>query len=487
MILICALLLGYLPQTVVWADAGHITVLDTAEKSYEISSGSELLIYMNEIFRDAEEHELSYSLDQKTSSATYFTDTEKGKALHVCVGEAGKYTRTITATCEDEYSATFTIVVTVTDAGAEGLAVQYNYDETDQDRVTVRVTISSDALPIMYKDEATEKSVVLAALDVSVPYFDLEAYGLDNYYRFVTENGSGPYTSTTVVKRPTALHLYIYLLGIYYYGLTEDDVLNGDVPLFEKESDKNVYWMNGEVAYTVDNMAGLSITGSATSLYMTNFWGHDENLMYYRNHAYPLMSTAWGSTCDYILLSDGDTIDLAMFSNWSFYTYGAFCCFEQDDYKIDAGEELTVTTLSYTTSMDFESNFKTMTDLGRVVLYDEAWNEIAEADADGEGNYTLTIDEAGTYYLLGLDENAGISGSDSEACYAPAVAKVVVSVKGDLNGDGEFNSDDVSYLVSAIKGMVTLTESQKEMADLNEDGVINNLDAADLSMMLNEN
>ena len=54
--------------------------------------------------------------------------------------------------------------------------------------------------------------------------------------------------------------------------------------------------------------------------------------MYYRNHVYPLMSAGWGSTADYILLSDNDTIDLAMFSNWSFWTYGAFARFDKDDY-----------------------------------------------------------------------------------------------------------------------------------------------------------
>lgn len=73
-----------------------------------------------------------------------------------------------------------------------------------------------------------------------------------------------------------------------------------------------------------DTLNALLISGSATSMYMQNFWGHDENLMYYRNHVYPLMSAGWGSTADYILLSDNDTIDLAMFSNWSFWTYGAF-------------------------------------------------------------------------------------------------------------------------------------------------------------------
>lgn len=53
-------------------------------------------------------------------------------------------------------------------------------------------------------------------------------------------------------------------------------------------------------------------------MYMTNFWGHDENLLYYVNHQYPLMYEGWGSTADWILLEDGDAIEVAMFTDWDF-------------------------------------------------------------------------------------------------------------------------------------------------------------------------
>ena len=95
--------------------------------------------------------------------------------------------------------------------------------------------------------------------------------------------------------------------------------------------------------------ASLNITGSATSMYMQQFWGHDENLMYYRNHVYPLMSAGWGATADYMLLSDGDTIDVAMFSNWSFWQSGAFAAFDRDSYAVKPGGSLTVQTQKYDT------------------------------------------------------------------------------------------------------------------------------------------
>ena len=45
------------------------------------------------------------------------------------------------------------------------------------------------------------------------------------------------------------------------------------------------------------------------------------------------MSPGWGSTSDYILLSDGDAIDVAMFTNWGFYHNGYFASFDQDVYE----------------------------------------------------------------------------------------------------------------------------------------------------------
>ena len=86
---------------------------------------------------------------------------------------------------------------------------------------------------------------------------------------------------------------------------------------------------------------------------MENFWGHDENLMYYRNHCFPYMSPGWGSTSDYIVLSDGDTWDVAMFSNWSFYSSGgAFTCFDKDEYNARPGMEMTISSQAYGTTFE---------------------------------------------------------------------------------------------------------------------------------------
>ena len=64
----------------------------------------------------------------------------------------------------------------------------------------------------------------------------------------------------------------------------------------------------------------LSTTGSAGSLYLTQFWNHDQNLTYFYNGDYPLESKGRGATADQILLKDGDFVDVAMYTDWSFWS-----------------------------------------------------------------------------------------------------------------------------------------------------------------------
>lgn len=102
------------------------------------------------------------------------------------------------------------------------------------------------------------------------------------------------------------------------------------------------YLRKGEKFVVNDRLQdAMSISGSATSLYMTRFWGHDENLMYYVNHEYPLQAAGWGSTSDYILLEDGMEIDVAMFSDWDFYHTGAFSFLQVKAQSVQTLEFLT--------------------------------------------------------------------------------------------------------------------------------------------------
>lgn len=395
-----------------------IMVLDTAPSSAETTVGGLYTLDLDTVFSDTSGHSMTYTISggnfsehTKIANGTfYFTEST-----------AGTYEPTITATCSEGAEVSHTITITVAEGDA-GLKSQYGYDETPADKVTVYITINNDGMPLLGND--TDQTV-LAHAKITVPYFDLALYGLEKFYRYGTENGSGEYINDEVVQRPTALHLYIYLLERYYMGLSEDKCCKGSSGVMEYAEKNDVLYMNGETAYTAAFDA-LNITGSATSLYMQQFWGHDENLMYYRNHVYPLMSPGWGSTCDYILLSDGDTIDVAMFTDWSFWSDGGgFTKFDKDNYTGEAGSTLTVQTLQFGTRSVADGgidDFLPVTDM-IVGLYDESWQRISAVNGT-EGSYTLTLPaEPGTYYLLGTDADA----ATEDARLAAATAEITVT------------------------------------------------------------
>ena len=420
--LLLALLMVFslLPVSALAAD-GCLTTTG-AGKAFETTQGQILTIRLAQYFTDSEGHTLTYSLDggdygEHTKIAK---DSDGNDILSFTNSDTGKYTPTITAKCSGGETASVQLTITVAE-GATGDESQYGYDETPADSVTVYVTISSDGMPIKGID-----GTVLSHLEVKVPYFDLGNQGLAEFYRYHTENGSGKYVDEEIVERPTALHLYLYMIGKYYMGLTEKEIKTGTEKVYGADGNRGVLTMTDETAYE-DTQSALHITGSATSMYMQQFWGHDENLMYYRNHVYPLMGPGWGSTADYILLSEGDTIDVAMFSNWQFWTVGAFAAFEQDSFTVAKGNTLTAHTLKYDTKSVADGGteeFDPITGLN-VAVYDADWEYVADMDLSGgeENAYTYTFNEAGTYYLLGTDPNAGTSDS----CYAPATAKVTVT------------------------------------------------------------
>ena len=419
--LLLALLMVFslLPVSALAAD-GCLTATN-ADKTFAAKQGENLTVQLAQYFTDSEGHTLTYTLDNGDyGEHTQIAEVDGQQCLSFTNSAMGTYTPTVTAACSNGETASVQLTITVTEA-PKGDENQYRYDESPADPVTVYVTISSDGMPIRGID-----GTVLSHLEVKVPYFDLENQDLTEFYRYHTENGSGAYVDSKIVQRPTALHLYLYMIGKYYMGLTEEEIKTGSTKIPGAAGGYGVVTMTDEQAYE-DTMLALNITGSATSMYMQQFWGHDENLMYYRNHVYPLMGPGWGSTADYILLSDGDTIDVAMFTNWQFWTVGAFAAFEQDSFTVAKGNTLTAHTLKYDTKSVADGGteqFDPITGLN-VAVYDADWKYVGDMDLSGteENAYTYTFNETGTYYLLGTDPNAGTSDS----CYAPATAKVTVT------------------------------------------------------------
>ena len=284
-----------------------------------------------------------------------------------------------------------------------------------------------------------------------------------------------------IVERPTGLHLYIYLLERYFIGLPESQCCKGRYDRGGLEGfrlDDDVYYMDEDPAYTA-SLAALKITGSPTSLYMANFWGHDENLMYYRNHCYPYMSPGWGSTSDYILLSDGDTWDVAMFTNWSFYSSGgAFTCFDKDAYTVRPGTELTVTSKAYGTTFK-DGDFYDFENLD-VYLYSDSWEQLDMLKDAGSGKATFTFTvpkDEGTYYIVGFDPNRKIptddSGGTNYAKIAPATAILTVSGTAELERPFQTVSVDGKALDGkniSYEGIVSLgSEDNEEFRNVYEE------------------
>ena len=475
MLLSLVLCLSLVPQTVFATSevsggaAACVTVKDGAKTAYEVTAGGLLTVRLDELFQDSGSHGLTYTLDggDYGTQTKVTTDKDGSAILSFTNPTAGTYTPTITATCAEKAAASVQLTITVNEA-ADGDAAQYGYDETDAASVKVYVTVSHDGIPLVGNE-----GTVLSHLELDVPYFDLDKQDMSEFYRYHTENGQGGYVDDQVVKRPTALHLYLYLLGVYYLGLTPEQVINGDEIIKGHDGGVGVTDMNGGQPYD-DSSLALNITGSATSMYMQQFWGHDENLMYYRNHVYPLMSAGWGATADYMLLSDGDTIDVAMFSNWSFWQSGAFAAFDRDSYAVKPGGSLTVQTQKYDTRSVADGgteSFEPITGL-TVKVYDADWREVGEvaAHSSDRSSYTYTFEKEGTYYLLATDPNAGTE----DACYAPATARVTVGGGAKPFDPNEYYKDfdfaSVSLDAEGTDYLYHIAESTMEVAHYSNPG-----------------
>lgn len=440
-----------------------VSVKADAVTTGEVVAGSLLEIKLADVFEDTDGHTLTYTL---TNAAQFSVQTKvKDGSLYVSEKDPGTYEPKVKATCSDGKELTATFTITVKEA-PHGLDAQYNYDETPAKEVTVYVTISNDGVPIRGRD-----GTVLCHKAITVPYFDLGRYNLADYYRYHTENGEGKYIDENIVERPTGLHLYLYLLERYFIGLPEEQCCKGAYPrdaLASFKLGEDVCYMDETPAYTADSFAALTITGSPTSLYMANFWGHDENLMYYRNHCFPYMSPGWGSTSDYIVLSDGDTWDVAMFTNWSFWSSGgAFTCFDKDAYNARPGMEMTISSQAYGTTFE-GSDFYPFSNLD-VFLYNDKWEQIEQYKeaADGKSTFSFTAPtEEGTYYLVGMDPNRTIpkddSGGTNYAKIAPATAILNVAADAELERpfqDAAVNGEKLAAKNTSYEGITTLTSA----------------------------
>ncbi len=338
--------------------------------------------------------------------------------------------------------------------------------------------------------ESCEQSgQVMALKEVTVPYFDLELYGLENFY-FASENygpasgdptgGPGsaldPGTKEFAYGKITMLHLFLYATEVYYLGIDPADAGKG---------------------YLADNGMGTDIfnySGSTGSIFLQNIWNYDLNLNYYLNYEYPLASAGWGSTCDQILLREGDIVTLGHFSDYSFFndTTSIFNYIVADKKDPVQGDKIKLEL--YHAGADMYGSYNTAhtlidyspsvycTPVNDIVSGDvTTWQYVGNAEADG----SLVVDTstlAPGEYIFAM---AGQPGKENPGaiCSTPGGIRLTIHekpvVKGDINGDGVIDSTDVMALFNAINSGDDLDAT---VADVNGDGVI---DARDVMALYN--
>ena len=285
------------------------------------------------------------------------------------------------------------------------------------DDSSVYISLSSDG-KFVVSDGGTS-GVPIGYLEVpleDVATVDLADWDLEKY-------AYTPYGSEGVQPDgacPTVLKLFLYLLENYYGS--------------------------------AGNGTPLATSGDPHQFFMNTFWGHDCNLLYYVNGAYPLYTEGWGATADGILLEEGDFVDIAMFSDWGFFQdeNSGFNYFARSDsrpeegaithkYSAKAGEPLTVQVIRGMGNIDNgeSTSYKAADDLDLHYGSEIDVDQSSQLKLSG-GKAEITFEKPGTYYVWA---DGGIGEQTGKICSSAAVATVTVSGEDVSPGDDPTGDD----------------------------------------------
>ena len=283
----------------------------------------------------------------------------------------------------------------------------------------VYISVSEDE---SYIGDSNPMAYVGVALD-DLAAIDLADYGLDDYLYDANDDGN---------YEITALHLYIYthemLLGL--------------------------------------NWIDVSVSGGAGSIFFESglFGFEDCNLRYNYNGAYPAVD-GWGLTADQIVLSAGDYLDVAHFSDWNFWSDSA----AGFHYFADGNEEITH---AYTVEEDTELSVKLMLVVsamggGNNAVFEEGYTisygssigtAIGTVTTDGDGVASITFPEAGTYYVW-CDGGYGAENPGSIVS-SPASAKITVTSSTPSEPEMPRVAQDVSDTLDATLAQLAATVTE---------------------------
>lgn len=366
-------------------------------------------------------------------------------------------------------------------------ALAVDTSDADTNSVDIYLSISDDA------DYVEAEGMVMAFKKLTVPYFDLAEYGLEQLY-FVSETygkGEGatednpssnlqPGTAEFAYGKVTMLHAIIYATEIFYCNIDPEDAGKGFM-----------------ADWGLLGSDALTITGSTGSIFITSFWDMDQNFNYYHNYQYPLASPGWGSTADQILLHDGDIITLGHFTSWNFHTdsRSVFNLIKADDDSIvktvAQGEQIDLSVYVAGKGSDYATAHKLLTNQPAVYYTSSddvysvvsQWNYLGDADENGRITVDTTYMEPGEYYIC----VKGQYGADypKEIVSTPGGIILNVILPGDANGDGSVNLLDLVRICKYLADDSVAIE--KNSADMNGDGEVKLLDLVRLCKQLSSN
>ncbi len=259
-----------------------------------------------------------------------------------------------------------------------------------EDGESVYITISEDGQ--FYNDKDNNAVAYREVYLSDLQSINLESYGLGDYA--YDPDGIG-------TPQITALQLFIYV---------HENIMGGQ-------------WSD------------VTVSGNAGSIYFQGglFGFSDENMTYYYNGAYPEIEPGWGATADQIVLSDGDFLDVAHYSSWSFYSDSAagFHYFVDGNgnvthqYSAAAGEAVSVKLKRV--GGGFGGDPVTVFESGYTVQYGTTiGTATGTATTDSSGAASITFPTAGTYYVW-CDGAEGIDAGEGEAVSSPVSAIVTVT------------------------------------------------------------
>lgn len=309
----------------------------------------------------------------------------------------------------------------------------------------------------------------MALCELTVPYFDLALYELEDFYYNPdcyaggTAGSQSAGTKETAYGHITMLHMFIFATEVFYHGIPVSEAGKG---------------------YLADQggWRGFSVSGRVGSSYC-KFWDFGNNATYFLNYEYPLGRKEWGAACDQILLQTGDVIS-ARYNAHTGNDGAYYHFYECGESWLDAEQGDQVPLLLFTTtSTDSDNGGETLhvpvkTPANIYATRDtapsnhSALTKVGTTDANGEFILDTSSMEPGIYYITTNTWDPAVAVLEIFPGEKPAV------IYGDVSGDESVDASDAAMTYAIVKGKLAASVDQRKAADVDGDEQITATDAA---------